>query len=194
MANESLHVTTNNAPGERVWSVSIKDILRNRPETLNREARFLIYIISILHPERIPRKLFEPNSPPEDLKDIGLIQDFDGHITELSTDLVHYTYEECGTSYLNMHTSLRDVLQDEMSPQSRQAAFDTVIRLLCAALDPSCYSKEIPQREIERQLFLEYFSHIESVRQFFEHYWQPQDPEVFQIPRHYILLLSYSSR
>ncbi|KAM5452137.1 hypothetical protein MaudCBS49596_003491 [Microsporum audouinii] len=184
-------VNRNYAPYDR----GLRDALKDRVEALDNGSHVLMDVISILHQVKIPANLLDLDEPPEDLSNIEFINDFDPHIAKLLKGLVSRNDRKSGNEplYFHLHTLLRDFLRSEMSPKSRQIAFDTVTRLLCIALNPWSYPSDVSGRQTDRRYFLEYFAHIESVRHFCDEHWQHEDLDALQIPTHYIILLSYSS-
>lgn len=205
------------APYAQALKESIQDCL----DPLDRTTRALLDVFSLLDPSKIPERPFDfvGRAIPDDLKGVDFVQPhfFEECIKQLSKGVVMRGSRNSSSSHNNNNNSLSDTspydegstfpefhihdlycefLQRDLKKNvdRRQVAFDTATRLVSMTLDPSNYPKNVTTRMAERGLFLEYFSHIESIRKFFESTWEDEEPQRrLRIPASFVTLLHLSS-
>ncbi|KAK1833470.1 hypothetical protein QBC39DRAFT_346112 [Podospora conica] len=194
---ESGPIVDKSLPGEASppWAPypqSLKETMEDRLSTLDVDSRALLDVFSLFDPSKIPEQpfCFVGRTVPSYLQTVTFVQPkiFDECIRKLSNGLVMLGSGNTGRNRPNansanelgkwdlgvfhIHDLYCQFLRSELakSVKRRQVAFDTATKLISRILDRSEYPKDpdVTPRMTERKLFLEYFSHVESIRKFFE--------------------------
>ncbi|TPX18479.1 uncharacterized protein E0L32_011592 [Thyridium curvatum] len=179
------------------YGKAIADVFREQLRVLGRDAASLamMEVISLLHGHRIPGELLGFGKGPGGIADIDFTMDFGKHIKSLSRGLLDQNermYAEEPLHY-GVHGLIRQFVRQQMTDKSRQKAFDSATQLLYVAIDPlASYTEKEPSRETDRRLFLDYFTHIQSVKGFGDQLWKERG-NVLRVPVYYFMLLAYSS-
>lgn len=146
----------------------LREVLTESVTSLERDARSLLEVISLIDPDQVQDYLLEKATKVGSLRDLGFVKNRHRCIGALSHVLLrNSSHEGQNLPSFHIHRLLQDWVQMNMTTQSRQCSFNLAVQILCSVLGPDPpYSAKWPVAVSVQ--FKEYFPHVQSLHEYYQ--------------------------